>query len=183
MQLGVIEAIYDWVLNPILGASAQFYELFSPSLSLNARESSGPKIYHCQAGPYIYVIGNTGDPALDKCTDSENEHRIGMVGPETFENSEGAATSNACVGCEKPLNYLRDNYDECVRCKEFCNSCTDTIIDSSVSNYILPLIIGDVPIFVLFSVVVQLLCNKTYRDILLIVYYIYKSKFKKSIRG
>jgi NADH-ubiquinone oxidoreductase chain 4 len=145
---------------------------------------------------YRDVVLDTGEAEYDECkaNPETDEHRIGKVGPETFDYHPGAAVTAPCDGCDKYLSFLQDTYSECIRCgKAWCNTCTEEVINNSdnivsdnvVSNndsqYILFFVLGDGSLLCLFSVLVQILCNKTHRnlfkDFFTVLYYIYKNKF------
>nr|GFC64057.1 hypothetical protein [Tanacetum cinerariifolium] len=67
---------------------------------------------------YRDMVLDTGRAEYDECTANPetDEHRIGRVGPETFEYRPGAALTAPCDGCEKYLSFLHDTYSECIRC-------------------------------------------------------------------
>ena len=185
LEFGVLESLSNGILNPAFDVQGAF----SPAMSLRTPESNsgqtdqgnGTTDNTGDSTTYRDITMKTGDPNFDECPNNPetNEHRIGRVGPETFDYTPGDRLTGYCDGCDTSLAYLRDTYSECIRCgKAFCNTCTDTVIDGSESQYILFFVLGDGSLVCLFSVLVQILCNKTHRDFFIILYYIYKNETK-----
>lgn len=193
MEFGALEAINDGVLNPAFDVQ----RAFSPAMSLRTSESNngqtdqgngtadntgnGTADNTGDGTTYRDITMKTGNPNFDECPNNPetNEHRIGRVGPDTFDYTPGDRLTGSCDGCDSSLAYLFDTYSECIRCgKAFCNTCTETVIDSNESQYILFFVLGDGSLVCLFSVLVQILCNKTHREFFIILYYIYKNEIK-----
>nr|GEY58337.1 NADH dehydrogenase subunit 4, mitochondrial [Tanacetum cinerariifolium] len=67
---------------------------------------------------YRNMVLNTGKAEFDECPNNPDtdEHRIGRIGPDTFEYSPSVALTGNCDGCDKSLAYLHDTYSECIRC-------------------------------------------------------------------
>jgi hypothetical protein len=132
----------------------------------------------------VNVRGNTGDPFVDDCKNNPDtkEHTLMDSTPDNFKDDGTGPDSTNCVKCEEFIAYRQTAYKTCMNCDhEYCTSCVSALIESSnSSNSILPfIIVGDIPVLLIVSCIVRLLCNKVYRDALLSVYYLYKSPSKK----
>lgn len=170
-----MEAIYDGVLNTIIDAG-DFCEFSGPTSSSDGDQ---PEVVQGQRGIYFEGKGHTGNPDLDNCPHFEDKrHLMGNSTPENL--SPGDAQTADCSGCERSIPAVRESYETCIGCDmSLCSSCFSRFYDES-SNTLLPLLVTvDFPFLVIFSIITKLLLNKTYRDFLLSVYYIYKSKSQK----